>query len=114
MVTVIDSIHTADGSSPESSELRHFIVETSVYDIVKTAPIQFSVACFLENTKHWQKVKTLPSGAFFSITTKVIGRIMDTNYLVLRVLDLAYLPRSISIVVPPTPSVIPSSKRSAR
>jgi hypothetical protein len=55
-----------------------------------------STACFLENTKRWQNVKAPPSGAFLSIAAKVVGRTRDTNLLALRVLDLAYLPRTVT------------------
>lgn len=99
-------------NSTDSSEARQFIVETSVYDASKTSPIQFSVVCFLENTKRWQKVKTPPSGAFLSVTAKLAGRTVDTNRLALRVLDLAYLPRPNSGAAMSTPTTTPPSKRS--
>ncbi|KAK3391198.1 hypothetical protein B0H63DRAFT_520392 [Podospora didyma] len=73
---------------------------------------QFSVVYFLKNTKCWQKVKTLPSGAFLSVTAKLAGRTVDTNRLALRVLDLAYLPRPNSGAAMPTPTTTLPSKRS--
>ncbi|KAF2184189.1 hypothetical protein K469DRAFT_689516 [Zopfia rhizophila CBS 207.26] len=96
------------------SELRHFTVETSVYDTSKAAPVQFSVVCFLENTNRWKKVKTPPSGTFLSVTAKVAGRTAGTNHLALRVLDLAYLPRPASAAATPTPTATPPSKRPSR
>ncbi|KAF2175490.1 hypothetical protein K469DRAFT_535676, partial [Zopfia rhizophila CBS 207.26] len=92
MVTVIGSVLSRDDNSLDPSELRHFTVETSVYDTSKAAPVHFSVVCFLENTNRWKKVKTPPSGTFLSVTAKVAGRTAGTNHLALRVLDLAYLP----------------------
>jgi hypothetical protein len=50
MVTVIGSVLSLNDNSFDSSDLRYFTVETSVYDTSKIAPIQFSVVCFLENT----------------------------------------------------------------
>jgi hypothetical protein len=91
MVTVIGSVLSRNDNSLDPSELRHFAVETSVCDISKAAPVQFSVVCFLESTNRWKKVKTPSSGAFLSVTAKVAGCTADTNQLALRVLDLAFL-----------------------
>lgn len=113
MVTIIGSVRSRNDNSPDPCELRHFIVETSVYDASKAAPVQFSVACFLENTKRWHKVKTPPRETFLSVTAKVAGRTTDTNHLALRVLDLAYLPRPSSAAATLTPALTPPSKRSA-
>ncbi|KAK3391246.1 hypothetical protein B0H63DRAFT_389646, partial [Podospora didyma] len=112
MVSVIGSVPSCEGNSTDPSEACHFIVETSVYDASKAAPIQFSVVCFLENTKRWQKVKTPASGASLSVTAKLAGRTTDTNHLALRVLDLAYLPRLNSGAALLTPATTPPSKRS--
>jgi hypothetical protein len=100
---------------PDLPEARYFAVETSVYDTSKAASVAFSVTCFLENTKRWQRVKIPPVGAFLSLTAKVAGRTVDANQLALRVLDLAYLPRPASVpTAMPTPSSTPTTKRSAR
>ena len=114
MVTIIGSVQPRDDNSLDPSQPRRFTVDSSVYDASKTGPVHFSVACFMENTKRWQKVKTPPPGALLSVTAKVAGRTTDTNHLALRVLDLAYLPRPASTVAPPTPTATPSSKRSGR
>jgi len=98
------------GSVP--SEPRHFVVETSVYEASKAAPITFSVVCFLEDTKRWEKVKTPPPGAFLSVTAKLAGRTANTNRLALRIRNLAYLPRPNSGAAGPTPTTTPPSKRS--
>lgn len=92
MVTVIGSVPAASEDTDDPSEPRRFTIETSVYDASKASPVTFSVACFLENTKRWQKVKTPSTGALLSITAKVAGRTTDTNRLALRVLDLALPP----------------------
>ncbi|KAH7110143.1 hypothetical protein EDB81DRAFT_849221 [Dactylonectria macrodidyma] len=93
IVTVIGSVPSPNDNTSDPSEPRRFTVETSVYDASKASPVPFSVACFFENTKRWQKVRTPSPGALLSITAKVAGRTTDTNHLALRVLDLAYLPR---------------------
>ncbi|KAK3371657.1 hypothetical protein B0T24DRAFT_556008 [Lasiosphaeria ovina] len=112
MVSIIGSVPSSESNSVDPSEPRHFMVETSVYDAAKAAPIQFSVVCFLETTKRWEKVKTPSSGAFLSVTAKLAGRTIDTNRLALRVLDLTYLPRPNSGTAMPTPATTPPSKRS--
>ena len=91
-MTVIGSVPSPNDNSPFApSEPRHFVVETSVYDASKAAPVHFSVACYFENTKRWQKVSLSPSGTFLCITANVAGRTTDANLLALPVLDLAYL-----------------------
>ncbi|KAM6508145.1 hypothetical protein FALCPG4_018032 [Fusarium falciforme] len=115
MVTIIGFVPSRNGDTPDVSGPRCFAVETSVYDTSKARQAAFSVACFLENTKRWQRVKIPPPGAFLSVTAKVAGRTTDTNQLALRVLDLAYLPRPAPVpTATPTPSSTPTSKRSAR
>ncbi|RYO78287.1 hypothetical protein DL766_009512 [Monosporascus sp. MC13-8B] len=100
MVIIIGSMQPRDDNSLDPSEPRRFTVDSSMYGASKTGPVYFSVACFLENTKRWQRVKTPPSGAFLCVTAKVAGRTTDTNHLALRVLDLAYPPRPASAVAP--------------
>ncbi|KAI8649799.1 hypothetical protein NCS55_01442800 [Fusarium keratoplasticum] len=115
MVTIIGFVPSRNGDTPDVSGPRCFAVETSVYDTSKARRAAFSVACFLENTKRWQRVKIPPPGAFLSVTAKVAGRTTDTNQLALRVLDLAYLPKPAPVpTATPTPSSTPTSKRSAR
>ncbi|KAJ2899376.1 hypothetical protein MKZ38_003083 [Zalerion maritima] len=114
MVTVIGFVQSRNDNSLDPSQPRRFTVETSVYDTLNTGPVQFSVACFLENTKRWQRVKTPTSGALLSVTAKVAGRTTDTNHLALRILDLAYLPRPGTAAAASTPTVTPPSKRSRR
>lgn len=115
MVTVIGSVKSPGDNSSDPSEPRCFVIETSVYDASKSAPMTFSVACFLENTKRWHNVKTLSTGALLAITSKITCRTTDTNQLALRVLDLACLPRPGPVpTATSTPASTPPSKRSAR
>jgi hypothetical protein len=73
--------------------------------------VQFSVVCFFESGKRWQKVKTPSSGSYISVTGKIVGRMAETNKFVFRVLDLAYLLRSSSTAVTPGSALTPTSKR---
>jgi len=114
MVTIIGFVVSSNSNSIDSSELRYFTLDTSVYDASKAASVQFSVVCFLENTNRWKRVKTPSSGSFLSISAKVAGRTADTNQLALRVLDLAFLPRPASAVGMSTPTASPPSRRSSR
>ncbi|RSL42531.1 hypothetical protein CEP54_015451 [Fusarium duplospermum] len=115
MVTVIGSVPSTGDRIGDPSEPRRFTVETSVYESSKSAPVAFSVACFLESTKRWHRVKTPTAGALLSITAKIDGRTTDTNQLALRVLDLAYLRRPAPVpTAAPTPSSTPTSERSVR
>ncbi|KAM5359225.1 hypothetical protein ACJZ2D_014652 [Fusarium nematophilum] len=45
------SVPPTTDNADDPSEPRRFTIETSVYDASKSAPVTFSVACFLENTK---------------------------------------------------------------
>ena len=114
MVTVIGYVQSHNDGSLGISEPRRFMIETSAYDTSTSPAVHFSVACFLENTKRWQKVKTPLPGSLLSLTAKIAGRTTDTNQLALRVLDLAYLPKPAS--APDTPSSTSSTplKRSGR
>ncbi|PCD25631.1 hypothetical protein QX201_010766 [Fusarium graminearum] len=110
---MIGFVLSRNDKTPDLPEARCFSFETSVYDTSKAAPVAFSVTCFLENTKRWQRVKIPPAGAFLSLTANVAGRTVNDNQLALRVLDLAYLPRLASVPTP-KPSSPPTSKQSAR
>ena len=116
MVTIVSSVPPQDNTSLNPSDLHRFTLETSMFNTSNAPLAQFSVTCFLENTKRWQRVKTPPPGAFLSVTAKVAGRTTDTNRLALRVVDLAYLPRpaSATATAAPTPTATPPSKRSNR
>ncbi len=113
MVTMIGYVSPVVGSI-EPPRPRRFTVDASIYDATKAAPAQFSVVCFLEDTKRWEKFRTPSAGAFLSITAKVAGRTADTNQLALRVLDFGYLPRS-NFTAPTTATALtPPTKRAAR
>ncbi|EXK26520.1 hypothetical protein FOXG_15933 [Fusarium oxysporum f. sp. lycopersici 4287] len=114
MVTIIGFMPSRSDKTLDFSEDYYFAVETSIYNTLKATLVAFSVTCFLETTKHWQKVKIPQSGAFLSITAKVAGHTTDTNQLALCVLDLAYLPRLAAVpTATPTPSSTLTSKQSA-
>ncbi|KAM9876014.1 hypothetical protein VDGL01_09917 [Verticillium dahliae] len=76
MVTIIGSASTRNNDSVDALEQRRFAVETSVYEPSKPAPVAFVVACFLENTRRWQRVKIPPTGTLLSLAAKIayLGR----------------------------------------
>jgi len=78
MVTIIGLVRPIT-SSIEYPQPRCFTIDTSVYDTSKAAPTQFSVACFLEDTKRWEKVKTPTPGFFLTVTAKLAGRTSDKS-----------------------------------
>ena len=113
MVTIIGSVGTR---SDEEHELRHFELQTSVYDTTKAAPVHFSVIRFFQNNRRWEKVKVPVSGSFVGVTGKVVGRTIGTNCLALRVLDLAFLSKTIATATTPASASTstPTLKRSDR
>ena len=96
MVTIIGYIQSYNDGSLGISEPHCFIIETLAYNMSTSPAGHFSVACFLENTKCWQKVKIPLLGSLLSLTVKIAGQIIDINQLTLRVLNLAYLPKPVS------------------
>ena len=115
MITIIGSVGTR-GDGDEEHELRHFELQTSVYDTTKAAPVHFSVICFFQNNRRWEKVKVPATGSFVSVTGKVVGRTTGTNCLALRVLDLAFLSKTSATATTPASASTstPAPKRSHR
>lgn len=114
MVTMVGYVTSPSDSPRDESAPRRFILETSVYNTARAAPVSFSTACFLDHSKRWQRVKTPPGGTLLSVTAKIAGRTADTNHLALRVLDFTYLPRPASAVVAPSSTATSPSQRSLR
>jgi hypothetical protein len=101
----------------EESDLRHFELQTSVWDNSTATSIQFSVVCFFENTKRWENTKTPSAGSYVSVTAKIVGRTTKENYLAVRILDLGYLPKTTSTTSTTpaqNPTATPTAKRSYR
>ena len=73
MVTLIGSVGTRSDESLDQFKLRHFELQTSVYDTSKAKPIQFSVVCYFESGKRWQKVNIPPLRLNISVTAKIVG-----------------------------------------
>jgi hypothetical protein len=114
MVTIIGSVGSRIYSeSLAESGMRHFELQTTVYDTSKAAPLQFSVICIFDSGKRWGKTKIPSSGSFVSVTAKVVGHTRDTKCLALRVLDLAYLPRPSLTAATQDSTFTPTVKRSA-
>ena len=114
MVTITGSVPPATTGAAEQPSRRQFRIDTSVYDISKASSVQYSAVCFFEDTKRWEKVKTPGPGSFLTVTAKLVGRTAETNLLALRVLDLAYLPRTSSASAVSTPVATPTPKRPGR
>ncbi|EJT68860.1 hypothetical protein GGTG_13569 [Gaeumannomyces tritici R3-111a-1] len=70
MVTIIGSVSACSGIPSGFLEPRRFTLETSVYDTSKAAPVPFSVACFPQSAKRWEKVEIPLAGDLLSITAK--------------------------------------------
>jgi hypothetical protein len=113
-VTIMGSVGTHCDDPLAESELRHWELQTAVYDGPKRPPIQFSVACFFESGRRWEKTKTPSSGSYISVTAKIVGRIVKTNHLALRVLDFSFLPKPSSTAPNQMSTSTPASKRSDR
>jgi hypothetical protein len=116
MITIIGSVGTRSSDEAlDQFELRHFELQTSVYDTLKAAPVEFSVVCFFESGKRWRKVKMPSPGCYISVTATIVGCTTETNCLAVRVLYLAYLPRPSSSTASPPKSMstpTPTPKRS--
>ena len=115
MLTVMGCVGYRNAEPIEGSGLRHFELQTSVYDPSKTTPFSFSVMCYFSSGKRWEKFKVPDTGSYVSVTAKVVGRSTRENRLAVRVLDMSYIPGSFSTPVPlPASTPSTSSKREAR
>jgi hypothetical protein len=115
MLTIIGSVGYRNSEPVGHFELRHFELQTSVYDSSKTTPLDFSVICYFSSGKRWEKVKVPNTGSCVSVTAKVVGRTTKDNRLAVRVLDMSYIPQSFSTPVSsPAPTQSTSLKRSNR
>src|SRR5438045_4355919 len=114
MITVIGFVGIRNDDPLKLAEPRSFLLETSVYDNMKSGPTSFSVVCFFETTRRWQNVKIPPSDSLITVTAKIAGHMADTNQLALRVLDLLYLLKPSPKTATPSSSTTPISKRPNR
>ena len=115
MLTVIGSVGYRNAEPLGHFDLRHFELQTSVYDPPKTAPLDFSLICYFSSGKRWEKVKVPNTGSYVSVTAKVVGRTTKDNRLAVRVLDMSYIPQSFSTPVSsPASTQSTSSKRPNR
>lgn len=109
---MVSSVTSPSNSLLDTYDPWHFTLELSVYDILKAAPVWFSVNCFFKDTKCWLNVKVLLPQTLLSITAKVAGCTAAMNCLALCVLNLTYLPGPAS-AMPPMPTTTPAPKRLA-
>ena len=87
MVTVFGAVKPSTNDF-DPSQPRRFTLDTSTYCPSKSGPIQFSVVCFLENTRRWENVKIPQPGSSLHVVAKLAGRTKDSNSPALRVLNL--------------------------
>jgi hypothetical protein len=115
MLTVMGCVGYRNDEPIEQSGLRHFELQTSVYDPPKDAPFNFSVMCYFSDNKLWENFKVPKTGSYVSVIAKVVGRSTKGNCLAVRILDMSYIPGSFSTPVS-LPALTPStsSKREAR
>jgi hypothetical protein len=115
MLTVMGCVGYRNDEPIEQSGLRHFELQTSVYDPPKDAPFNFSVMCYFSDNKLWENFKVPKTGSYVSVIAKVVGRSTKGNCLAVRILDMSYIPGSFSTPVPlPASTPSTSSKREAR
>jgi|SRR5579871_2459054 len=93
MVTIIGFVKERKTESANESSLRHFEVRTSVYDPWNppSNSTEFSVVCFVPNTKRWEKTPIPSIGACVSLTAKVVGYVVKKHCLALCLLDISYI-----------------------
>jgi len=81
MLTVIGSVGYRNVEPVERFDLRHFELQTFVYNPSKTAPLDFSLICYFSSGKRWEKVKVPNTGSYVSVTAKAVGRTTKENRL---------------------------------
>lgn len=96
-----------------SASLRHFQLQTSVYEPSTSKGVEFSIFCFLASGRRWENFVMPNAGSCVSITAKVVGRVETENCLAVRMLDMSYIPTSSyaqANVVSPAQPVTPSGR----
>jgi len=96
MVTVIGFVGYRNDKPANESGLRHFELQTTVYDPDNDDPSNpkstgFSIFCFFPHGNRWKNTAVPNAGSCVSITAKVMGRVTKKNCLAVRMLDLGYL-----------------------
>ena len=78
MVSLIGSTSARPHPTLTQSNLRYFVLDTSIYDTATASPTSFSVACFFDNSRRWQNVRVPGPNAVMLVTAKVAGRVNGT------------------------------------
>jgi len=112
MVTVIGSVGYRNDKLADESSIRHFELQTSVYDPFNPKSAEFSIFCFFSNGRRWEKTPVPNAGSCISITAKVVGRVTTKNCLAVRILDMSYL--SLPSTSSPTSTQPTPAKRANR
>jgi hypothetical protein len=112
MVTVIGSVGHRNTEPVNQFSIRHFELQTSVYDPSHPQPPEFSIYCFFPHGKRWENTPIPNTGSYVSITAKVVGHVTVKNCLAVRLLDMSFIqfaPTSL-----PTPTQSTPTKRANR
>jgi hypothetical protein len=114
MVTVIGYVGYRNDKPADESSLRHFELQTSVYDPSNDDPsnpksTEFSIFCFFPHGNRWKNTPVPNAGSCVSITAKVVGRVTKKNCLAVRMLDMSYL-SSLSTSSPTSTQSTPSKR----
>ena len=104
MITVIGSVGHRNPQPTERFQLRYFELQTSIYDLSKANPVNFSINCYLSNGKRWDNVKIPAAGSHVMINAKIVGRTTDENRLAVRILDISYISKFIQTTPTSSPS----------
>lgn len=91
MITVIGFVGHRNAEPVDESSLRHFELQTSVYDPSHPKPAEFSIFCFFPHGRRWEKTPIPNTGSCISITAKVMGHVTTKNRLAVRLLDMSFL-----------------------
>ncbi len=96
MVTVVGLVGSRNDKPVNESSLRHFELQTSVYDPSNDDPsdpnsTKFSIFCFFPHGNRWKNTPMPNAGSCVGITAKVMGRVAKENRLAVRMLDMSYL-----------------------
>lgn len=92
-------------AEPRPPNLRHFEIQTRVYDGSSSSKsAEFSIYCYFTNTDRWKNTPVPKAGSCVVVTGKVVGRVMSENCLAVQILDMSFLPLSLSAVRPSSSS----------
>lgn len=115
MITVMGFVGCRNAEPADAFSLRHFELQTSVYDPFNPKSAEFSIFCFFSHGKRWENVAVPSTGSCVSVAAKLVGRVTTENCLAVRILDMSYVPlSSFSPATLPSPAQSTPSKGANR